>query len=712
MLWFHDRTVAFFSDHPISFVKATLMASFDSKRVRNIGIMAHIDAGKTTTTERILYYTGMIHRMGEVHDGNTTTDWMIQEQERGITITSAAITCVWKDSVINLIDTPGHVDFTIEVERSLRVLDGAVAVFDSVHGVEPQTETIWRQANKHRVPRICFINKLDRVGGSFENSIASICERFKAKAVPLQLPIGSEENLQGIIDLVTMQAWIWDDESDGKQYRITDIPESMKDEADLAREELLDSVCEYDEKTMEAFLEGHELSEQDIKRAIRAGTLSLSMVPVLAGSALKNKGVQNLLDAIVDYLPAPADLGSVSGLQPHQETVVSRERNADEPFSALAFKIISDSFVGVLTYIRVYSGTINTGDTFLNPRTGKKERIQKIFRVLSSQRKEITEVCAGDIVAIAGPKFLGTGDTLCDPAKPIVYESIHCPEPVLFQAIEAKNTADMDKMDKALQRLVIEDPTLQVKEDSETGQKLIGGMGELHLDIIVDRLRREFNVDANVGSPQVGYREGIEKETRIERTLERVVKEKRQWAKLSLRLEPAEGIEGVVVVNEVKSKLFTKSYQDAVTKGILEASVSGPLAGYPLERVRVCIIDAGVDEEASDEAAFSVIAKIALREALLAASPILVEPVMAVEVLSTDSHLSAVISDLNSRGAQVQNVSQRGESQVIDAWVPLEKMFGYTTSLRSLTQGRGTYTMRFERYEPVSKEVRARFGLA
>lgn len=683
-------------------------------KIRNIGIMAHIDAGKTTTTERILYYTGKIHRVGEVHEGNTTTDWMVQEQERGITISSAAVTCPWRNALINLIDTPGHVDFTVEVERALRVLDGAVAVFDGVHGVEPQSETVWRQADQHRVPRLCFINKLDRTGASFADSLASIRGRLKANPVALQLPIGSEESFCGIVDLVTMKACVWENEGeDGREFSIQEIPAELLDEAELAREQLLESVSEYDDILLEKYLEAKAISADEIRSAIRRSTLEMHIVPVLAGSALRNKGVQNLLDAIVDYLPAPSELGEVKGFLPGPGGEhATRQRSSADKFSALAFKIVADPFVGVLTYLRIYSGSLQVGESFLNPRTGKKERVQKIFRMQANQRMEVNTVVAGDIIAIAGPKFLATGDTLCDAQAPIVYESLDFPEPVIFQAIEAKNASDMERLEKALQRLQIEDPTLAVKEDSETGQTLIGGMGELHLEVVVDRLRREFRVAANVGSPQVAYREGIGAVFSLEREWERVVNDRKQYAKLTLRVEPVAEQVGVAFVSEFSDSKFPKAFIRAIEKGVEGAASSGCIAGFPVEGVRIVLEAAQAHQEHSDELAFEMAAGLAVRECLRAASPILLEPMVAVEVVVLDANLSSVINDLNARKARVLSITAKGDSQSVAAIAPFEKMFGYSTDLRSLTQGRGSYTMKFHSYEEVPAEVRQRFGIS
>ncbi|MBI2601572.1 MAG: elongation factor G [Deltaproteobacteria bacterium] len=681
----------------------------DLTRVRNIGIMAHIDAGKTTTTERILYYTGNIYKVGEVHEGTATTDWMIQEQERGITITSAAVSCSWKDHTINIIDTPGHVDFTIEVERSLRVLDGAVAVLDGVHGVEPQTETVWRQADRYRVPRICFVNKLDRVGASFENSVETIKTKLLAHPLPLQIPIGIEENFRGVIDLINQKALIWQgDEEWGKHYDEVEIPEDMKAPAQAAREKMIETLSEFDESLMEKYLEGSSISSEEIDKTIRRVTLSIRIIPVLCGSAFRNKGVQPLLDAIVKYLPDPMELGDVIGLTTDdKEEALARRRSPDEPFSALAFKIVSDNFVGLLTYVRIYSGKLKSGEVFLNARTGKKDRVQKIFKMQAAQRKELKEVICGDIVGIVGPKMLATGDTLCDPKHPIRYESVLFPEPVIFQAIEAKQTSDMERLEKSLRRLEVEDPTLQIKEDQETGQILIGGMGELHLEIIVDRLKREFRVEANVGKPQVAYREGISFSSTVEKVWDRHVGERRQYARIEIKVEPTDDQTGLVFENKVAN--LPEPYAKAVQKGLRNALTAGPIAGFPVVGVKATLLGASVDKECSDESAFEIVAGLTLRECLQKGQPKLLEPMMSLEVLVPDAYLSNVITDLNGRRAKIQQLSQKGELQIVDALTPLSEMFGYSTDLRSVSQGRANYSMKFSRYNEVPEEVMTKF---
>lgn len=683
----------------------------DLHKIRNIGIMAHIDAGKTTTTERILYYSGNIYKVGEVHEGTATTDWMVQEQERGITITSAAVSCKWNDAIINVIDTPGHVDFTIEVERSLRVLDGAVAVFDSVHGVEPQSEAVWRQADRYKIPRLAFINKLDRVGGNFQKSVQSIKDRLHSCPLPIQIPIGEEENFSGIIDLIHQKAFVWENEEDwGRNFKECEIPETSKEAFQRAREHLIETLSEYDEELMDSYLEGREIAPEDLERVLRKATLAFETIPVLAGSALKNKGVQFLLDAIVKFLPSPLDLDALEGFSSDEkEELVYRKRLPDESFSALAFKIMSDPFSGLLIYLRVYSGKISAGDMYLNTRTGKKDRIQKIFRMHANQRKEIKEVQAGDIVAIVGPKTLRTGDTLSDSKHPIRYESIVSPEPVIFQAIEAKNTSESEKLQNSLKRLELEDPTLKVSEDKETGQTLIGGMGELHLDVIVDRLKREFRIEAHVGAPQVAYREGISLEKTLKKTWERQVQDKKQFAEVSIRVQKSEDQSVYELENSLSEDTFPNHLAKALEKGIRNSLNAGPIAGYPVVGVKVIIEDASYLEDSSDEVAFEIVGGIALREALQKANPILLEPVMSLEVLVPDSYLSNVITDLNTRKAKIQQLGQNASVQVIDATVPLSSMFGYSTDLRSVSQGRANYTMKFSHYEEVSKETLARF---
>lgn len=675
-------------------------------RLRNIGIMAHIDAGKTTSTERILFYTGKIHKIGEVHDGNTTMDWMEQEQERGITITAAAITCYWKEYTINIIDTPGHVDFTVEVERSLRVLDGAVAVFDGVHGVEPQSETVWRQADKYGVPRIAFVNKMDRVGANFEESIQSMRDRLGAQPVAMQLPIGSEENFKGVVDLVSMKALFWDGDSLGQSFRTEEIPDEYRDEAEIAREALIESVSEFDEVTTEKFLEGKALEEEEIRRATRKGCIAMKIVPVLCGSAFKNKGIQPLLDAVAAYLPSPLDMPELEGSLPDQPNkVVSRKRLPDEPLAMLAFKIQTDPFVGQITYVRVYSGKLETGETVLNVRTGKRERISKILRMEANQRQEAPFIEAGDIAAVAGLKAVATGDTLCDFKHPIVLESLDVPEPVISIAIEPKSTADAQKLGKALERFENEDPTFRVSNNQETGQTLISGMGELHLEIIVDRLFREFRVAANIGKPQVNYRETVSVDTKVEKIFERETEKLNQFARVVLEVGPGTQGTSLTFESRVPKEKLNDEFLRAIKAGAEEAVQVGVIAGYPMTAVRATLLDVGVDPERSEASAFKVAASLAMRDAFRQGKPQLLEPTMSLEVLVPDEFLSNIIKDLNSRRARVNNVGLRGHLQEVQAIAPLSEMFGYTTDLRSISQGRATYTMRFSSYEQVSDAI-------
>ncbi len=680
----------------------------DLARYRNIGIMAHIDAGKTTTSERILFYTGKIYKIGEVHDGYTTMDWMIQEQERGITITSAAITCFWKDHRINIIDTPGHVDFTVEVERSLRVLDGAVAVFDGVHGVEPQSETVWRQANKYKVARVVFINKMDRVGADFPASVSSIRERLQANPIPFQLPIGVEETFRGVVDLVAMKAIVWDgDEAEkGVSFDTIDIPEAMTEEAAVAREKLVEAIAETDEALTEKFLEGKPIAEDELWAAARRATIGFKIVPVFCGSAFKNKGIQPLLDAVVRLLPSPLDVPDAEGLSADdKERPMTRKRLPEEPMSAIVFKIVSDAFVGQLSYVRLYSGTLEVGDAVYNSRTGKRERVAKILMMQANQREEVKTAAAGDIVALAGPKLVATGDTVCDQKDPIRYESVQFPTPVISIAIEPKSGADNDKLVKSLERLTVEDPTFQVSIDSETGQTLIRGMGELHLEIICDRLKREFKVDANVGAPQVSYRETISAKASETEEFHRETAGLTQYAKVTIEVEPAEQKDGLVFVNASKPTQIPLPFIKGVRTGLEESMQAGAIAGFGVLGVKVTLTGGAFQENVSDEIAFKIAAATALRTAFRKASPLLLEPVMAIEVLAPENYLSNVISDLNSRHAKVNNVSLRGHLQSVDATAPLEEMFGYSTQLRSISQGRATYTMQFSHYEPVSKQT-------
>jgi elongation factor G len=687
------------------------MAQFPLDRTRNIGIMAHIDAGKTTTTERILYYTGKTYKIGEVHEGAATMDWMAQEQERGITITSAATTCHWSDTVngvdhrIQIIDTPGHVDFTVEVERSLRVLDGAVAVFDGVAGVEPQTETVWRQANKYRVPRMCFINKMDRMGADFFAALESIKDRLEAKVAVLQLPIGAEADYQGIVDLVTMQAWVWSGEELGASWEVVDIPDHLKDQAEEYREALIDVLSETNDELMEKFLEGEELPPALIRSAIRDATIHHGVVPVLNGTAFKNKGVQPLLDAICWYMPSPLDLPPVEGKDRKGETVV-RHADPKEPFAALAFKIMTAPHVGKLTYFRVYSGTLEKGGTVLNTRTGDKERIGRLLEMHANEQIEQEAVYAGDIVAGIGIKNTRTGDTLCDPNNVIVLESLEFPEPVIHVAVEPKTKADQDKMSKALFALSEEDPTFQVRTDEETGQTIISGMGELHLEVLVDRMMREFKVEANVGKPQVAYRETItapvENYTYLHK---KQTGGSGQYAKVVLTVEPAGPGGGYAFEDEITGGRIPKEYIPSVDAGIKEAMTTGVLAGFPMVDVHVRLVDGDYHEVDSSEMAFKIAGTMGFKEAVRKASPVLLEPIMAVEVVTPEEYMGDVIGDLNSRRGKVGRMEQRGNNQVVTAEVPLSEMFGYSTDLRSKTQGRATYTMQFHSYQQTPRNV-------
>ncbi len=675
-------------------------------KLRNIGIMAHIDAGKTTTSERILFYTGKIHKIGEVHDGTATMDWMEQEQERGITITAAAITCYWKEHTINIIDTPGHVDFTVEVERSLRVLDGAVAVFDGVHGVEPQSETVWRQADKYKVPRLAFVNKMDRVGANFDESVQSMRDRLAANPVPMQIPIGAEDGFRGVVDLVKMKALIWDGDALGQNFREEEVPNELSDDALLAREHLIESVSEFDDQVMEKYLEGETLTEEEIKRATRKGCIALKVVPVLCGSAFKNKGIQTLLDAVVDYLPSPLDMPDISGFDPsHGDQPKQRKRLPEEPLTMLAFKIQTDPFVGQITYVRVYAGRLEVGETVYNVRTEKRERISKILRMEANQRQEVKSIEAGDIAAVSGLKAVATGDSLCDAKHPLLLESLDIPEPVISIAIEPKSTADAQKLVKALERFENEDPTFKVSNNAETGQMLISGMGELHLEIIVDRLLREFRVGANVGKPQVNYRETVSSQVKMEKTFERETEKLHQFARVVLLVEP--GVQGTTLKfeNKVGKDRLNDELARAVLAGCEEAVQVGVLAGYPMTAVAATLLDVTVDNERSEASAFKIAASMAMREAFRMAKPLLLEPSMSLEVLVPDEFLSNIIKDMNSRRARVNNVGMRGHLQEVDATAPLSEMFGYTTDLRSISQGRATYTMRFAAYEQVPDAI-------
>ena len=673
------------------------------ERTRNIGIMAHIDAGKTTTTERILLYSGRIHKIGETHDGGATMDFMDQEKERGITIGSAATTAMWKDHRLNIIDTPGHVDFTVEVERSLRVLDGAVSLFDAKSGVEPQSETVWRQADKYMVPRIAHINKMDVVGADFFRSVETIKNRLNANPVPIQIPIGAEDKFIGMIDLVTMKAEIYKDDM-GFDIEITDVPDDMKDLAEEYRENLIDKVSNYDDDLMMAYLEGEEISEEMLKKAIRKGTVSVQMVPVTCGSSYKNKGVQLLLDAIIDYLPSPLDVPSIKGTTEDGEEV-ARHSSDDEPFSALAFKIVTDQYVGKLCYFRVYSGSIKAGSYVYNSTKGKKERIGRIMVMHADKREEVEEVFAGEIAAAIGLKDTTTGDTLCDQDAPIILENMEFPEPVISVAIEPKTKASQDKMTAALLKLAEEDPTFRTYTDEETGDTIIAGMGELHLEIIVDRLLREFKVEANVGNPQVSYRESITTPSEADTKYARQSGGRGQYGHVKLRMEPLEKGAGFEFVNEIVGGAIPKEYMGAVQEGVEEALKSGILGGYEVLDVKVTVYDGSYHEVDSSEMAFKIAASMATKEALRKGNPQLLEPTMAVEITTPEEYMGDVIGDINSRRGQVEGMEMVAGAQVIRAFVPLGEMFGYATSLRSNTQGRATYSMQFDHYAPVPKNI-------
>jgi len=672
---------------------------------RNIGIMAHIDAGKTTTTERILYYTGINYKIGEVHEGTATMDWMVQEQERGITITSAATTCFWRDHRVNIIDTPGHVDFTIEVERSLRVLDGAVAVFCSVGGVEPQTETVWRQADKYHVPRLAFVNKMDRLGSDFFRVVKMIEDRLGARPAVIQLPIGAEDKFVGIVDLVTMKAVVWEDESLGAKFHDEPIPTEIQEQAAEYREKLLETAADCDEALMEKYLEGKEIGEAELRKAIRAGTLSLKIVPIVCGSAFRNKGVQPMLDAVVDYLPSPLDIPPVNGVAPGTDKPQERPASDDAPFAALAFKIMTDPFVGTLTFFRVYSGSISSGAGVYNSTKSKRERIGRLLKMHANKREEIKEVYAGDIAAAVGLKTATTGDTLCDDDHPIVLESIDFPDPVISIAIEPKSKADQEKLGISLQKLATEDPSFKVRTDEETGQTIISGMGELHLEIIVDRLLREFNVGANVGKPQVAYKETIRKPVEQQGRFIRQTGGRGQYGDVWIKLEPQAPGAGFEFVDAIKGGSIPREYIPAVGKGIKEATENGPLAGYPVVDVKATLFDGSYHDVDSSEIAFKIAGSMAFKEAARKASPVLLEPIMAVEVVVPEEFMGDVIGDLSSRRGKVLGMDTRPAAQAIDARVPLAQMFGYATDVRSMTQGRATYTMQFSHYEPVPAAV-------
>jgi len=681
------------------------LSRFPLEKTRNIGIMAHIDAGKTTTTERILYYTGVTYKIGEVHEGTAVMDWMVQEQERGITITSAATTCSWRDHRINIIDTPGHVDFTIEVERSLRVLDGAVAAFDAVAGVEPQSETVWRQANKYHVPRIAFMNKMDRVGADFFMSVKSMIDRLGAKPVPIQVPIGAEDKFRGSIDLVRMKAIYFDDETLGAKYVEDDVPDGLMPQARENREKMLEALADVDEELMEKFLGGEVVTEEEIKRAIRKGTIEMEITPVICGSAFKNKGVQLLLDAIVDYLPSPLDIPPVTGINTQNDAETVRKVDDKEPFAALAFKVMTDPYVGQLTFMRAYSGVLSAGSYVYNSSKDSRERIGRLLRMHANKREEVKEACAGDIVAAVGLKNTLTGDTLCDEKSPIILESIEFPDPVISVAIEPKTKADQEKLSQSLTKLAQEDPSFRVSFNEETGQTIISGMGELHLEIIVDRLLREFKVGANVGKPQVAYKETIKVPAKAEGKFVRQSGGRGQYGHVYIEIEPLEVGKGFEFVNKIVGGTIPREYVPAVEKGMKEAMDTGVLAGYPVVDVKATLYDGSYHEVDSSEMAFKIAGSMAFKDAAKKARPVILEPIMNVEVVTPDEYMGDVMGDLNSRRGKIQSMEKRGNAQVIRAEVPLAEMFGYATDLRSKTQGRATYTMQFSHYEDVPKGI-------
>jgi elongation factor G len=667
--------------------------------------MAHIDAGKTTTTERILFYTGRTHRIGEVHEGTATMDWMEQEQERGITITSAATTCTWRDIRINIIDTPGHVDFTAEVERSLRVLDGAVAVFDAVHGVQPQSEKVWRQADKYGVPRICFINKIDKMGADFEHAIDTIRKRLSAKPVAIQIPIGQEAKFVGVVDLIAMKAIIWKDETMGAEYVVEEIPADLKKKAEAFHAQLVETVAENDDEMLHKFLEGEEISAEELKKSLRKSTIELKLFPVVVGTAFKNKGIQPLLDAVVDFLPSPLDIGETHGKDPNSGKEISRKPDDKEPFSALAFKIMADPFVGQLTFIRVYSGQLKTGDSVLNVRTGKTERIGRLMKMHANKREEISEILAGDICAAVGLKNVSTGDTICNEAHPIALESIEFAAPVISVAVEPKTKADQEKMGMALGKLAQEDPTFKVHTDPDSGQTIISGMGELHLEIIVDRMMREYKVEANVGKPQVAYRETIRKHSEAEGKYIRQTGGRGQYGHAKIYLDPQPPGTGYEFVNEIVGGSVPKEFIKPIDQGIQEALEGGVLAGYPMVDVKATLFDGSYHDVDSNEMAFKIAGSMAFKEAARKASPVLLEPVMAVEVVTPEDYAGVIMGDLSSRRGRIEGMEHRAGSQVIKAIVPLAEMFGYATHMRSSTQGRAEYSMHFARYEEAPRSV-------
>jgi elongation factor G len=676
------------------------------ERCRNIGIMAHIDAGKTTTTERVLFYTGITHRIGEVHEGTATMDWMEQEQERGITITSAATTCTWRDIRINIIDTPGHVDFTAEVERSLRVLDGACAVFDAVHGVEPQSETVWRQADKYQVPRICFINKMDKMGADFEHAVDTIRKRLNARPVAIQIPIGQEAAFKGVVDLVEMKAIYWRDETMGAKYEVEEIPAELKKKAEAFHAQLVESVAENDDDLLHKFLEGETISAAEIRKSLRKSVISLKLFPVLCGTAFKNKGVQTLLDAVVDYLPSPLDIPTTKGIDPdHPEMAMERKPADNEPFSGLAFKIMADSFVGQLVFVRVYSGHLKTGDGVLNTTKGKTERIGRLLKMHANKREEISEIYAGDICACVGLKNVTTGDTICSEKSPILLESITFAAPVISVAVEPKTKSDQEKMGVALGRLAQEDPTFKVATDPDSGQTIISGMGELHLEIIIDRMMREYKVEANVGKPQVAYRETIRKHAEAEGKYIRQTGGSGHYGHVKLRIDPNEMGKGFEFVNEIKSGSVPREFFKPIEQGVKQAMEGGVLAGYELVDIKVTLYDGSYHEVDSDEMAFKIAASMGFKEAARKASPVLLEPIMSVEVLVPEDFMGVIIGDLNSRRGRIEGIEHRAGSQVIKSLVPLAEMFGYATNMRSNTQGRATFSMHFAHYDEAPRAV-------
>ena len=698
-------SVAVLNHNPRIFGGFKLSRLYPLERTRNIGIMAHIDAGKTTTTERILFYTGSSHRIGEVDEGTTVMDWMEQERERGITITSAATTCFWKDNRINIIDTPGHVDFTIEVERSLRVLDGAIAVFDSVQGVEPQSETVWRQADKYSVPRIAFMNKMDRIGADFFESVKSMVDRLGANPVPIQIPIGKEAGFRGSIDLIEMKAIVFDDETLGAKYAIEDIPADLLLQAQEYREKMLESVAEFDDTLLEKYLHGEHVSPDEIKKAIRVGTISMKINPVLCGASFKNKGVQPLLDAVIDFLPAPTEIEPVKGIDPNTGADIIRKHDDNDYFSALAFKIMSDPFVGQLTYFRVYSGILKSGSYVYNSTKGTKERIGRLLKMHANKREEVKDAYAGDIAAAVGLKNSSTGDTLCDEEHPVLLEVMTFPEPVISMAIEPKTKQDQERLGISLGKLAHEDPSFRVSTDVETNQTIISGMGELHLEIIVDRLLREFKVEANVGKPQVAYKEAVKGKAQAEGKYIRQTGGRGQYGHVFLEVEPQNPGEGFIFVNKIVGGSVPREYVPAVEKGVREAAENGVIAGYPMVDVKVVLTDGSYHDVDSSEMAFKIAGSMAFKDAAKRANPVLLEPIMSLEVIVPEQYMGDVIGDINSRRGKIQEVNQRGNARVIEAMVPLSEMFGYSTDLRSLTQGRAIFTMQFLHYEAVPKNI-------